>query len=76
MTTIKWFQLGLKLGISPDDLDVIKEDNKNDVDAARLSMLKMWLDECENPSWEEVIQALKDIKQRRLAKKLEGKYCS
>lgn len=38
--------------------------------------MEMWLDDDVEASWEKLVDSLKDIKQNRLAKKLEEKFCS
>lgn len=37
----------------------------------KLALYRVWLDECEDPSWNYIISALKTIKQNRIAVEIE-----
>ena len=53
----KWYELGLQLGLSSGDLDVIKKNRNSDASSAFMEMLKQWL-AGENPSREALAKAL------------------
>ena len=55
---IKWYNLGLELGIHHGELDVIKENEYNRVDQCFKGMLILWLKTL-TPSWEDLVKALK-----------------
>ena len=66
----KWYNLGLGLGISCDDLDAIKKDCKEDTGDCLREVLKIWLSK--NPLKSDLIEALesKTVRGNRLAVEL------
>ncbi len=72
-----WYNIGLVLYMSPGTLDGIhvKGPYKTPMDCLR-EMLKVWLSTSPDPSWEELIAALKDpiVGEPSLARQLEAKY--
>lgn len=72
--TIEWYRLGLQLNLDAFHLDQIQEDAKKNQDRLRL-MFHKWLHVCESPSWQDVVQALKAIGERKLAVALKQKFC-
>ena len=57
---VKWFNLGLALGISVIDLDVIKKDAGQNVDASICAVIKLWLtQEDPRPTWAALVDALR-----------------
>ena len=57
---VKWFNIGLKLGISAGTLNAIKKNNNQDPDDCLTAMLEHWLNNGKpKPSWAELIKALK-----------------
>ena len=52
----KWYNLGLRLGISCDDLDAIKKDCKEDTGDCLREVLKIWLSK--NSLKSDLIEAL------------------
>lgn len=71
----KWYQLGLQLGLSTEELSVINISN-SDVDQAFIKMLEQWL-EGENPSLEALAKALqtKSVNERKLSQIILSKIC-
>ena len=56
----KWYNIGLKLGTSPDTLDAIKASAKENVDDCVTAMIKDWLNNGNPPpTWAAVAEALK-----------------
>ena len=39
----KWYNIGIQLGMTADDLDAIKLENRDETDPCLMKMLKMWL---------------------------------
>ena len=72
--TTEWYRLGLQLDVDSFKLHQIGKDAKENQEHLTL-MFEAWLQVCENPSWQDVVQALKAIGERRLAAKLEQKFC-
>ena len=57
---MKWFNIGLKLGISVGTLNAIKKNNSQDPDDCLTAMLEYWLNNGKpKPSWAAVANALK-----------------
>ena len=68
--------LGLEL--TNDDkrqMNIIKENNKGDVDGALVDTFNHWLAVCEHPTWQAVVTALREIGENNLAGEIERKYC-
>jgi hypothetical protein len=77
---VKWFNIGLKLGISPSTLNAIKKKNSQDPDNCLTDMLEYWLNNGKpKPSWEAVANALKSrmVGYAQLAEQLpqQNTYC-
>ena len=78
-----YYDLGLRLGLSPRTLDVIGEDHTRDVNGCLRGCLKAWLQQADNvkskggPTHYSLIRALKDIELRTIADAIdkEGKTC-
>lgn len=77
--SIKWFNLGLQLGLKERDLKVIEQDHAKDgVEVCLREMLSLWLKMINpHPTWEGLVAALKkpSVLFSRLAKKIEDEYC-
>ena len=72
--TTEWYHLGLQLDVDSFKLRQIQVDARRNQDHLTL-MFETWLRVCENPSWQDVVQALKAIGERRLGTRLEQKFC-
>ena len=73
---IKWDFLGLQLGLNKPDLDKIKEGTSGKIDVvdrAKLEMFDQWLKLGER-NWKQVIEALQNIGEIKLANHLHRKY--
>ena len=55
---VEWYNIGLGLRISPDDLDTIKADQR-DTKPCYMEMLKVWLRTKPHPSWLKLAEALR-----------------
>ena len=73
---IKWYNIGLRLGILAPDLDVIENDG-GDTDSWFRSMLRKWLRTGTHCTWEALIEALRSrsVGETKLAKRLQLKWC-
>ena len=70
---VEWYNIGLGLRISPDDLDTIQKDHR-DTKPCYMEMLKVWLRTKPHPSWSKLAEALKSplVGYEDLADKLES----
>ena len=70
----KWYDIGLELGVSADDLDTIKKANDDPKDCLR-EMLRHWLSK--EPSWEALTAALRNpaVNYPTIASEIEQKFC-
>ena len=67
----KWYQFGCALGVSTDDLDIIKEDEGGS-EVFMISMLEEWQNTHEDSyTWETLQEALRVIGNNALANRLE-----
>ena len=73
---VRWYNLGLQLGVRPETLDRIRARFNDPRDQLR-EMLKIWLTTSDNPSWKALTDALKSpaMGESQLAGGLETKYC-
>ena len=69
--TTKWYRLGQELGISSRDLFSIETYEFED--QPRMVFQK-WLKNCEQPTWGEILDALKAIDEKASVYKLEQKF--
>ena len=74
---VKWYNIGIKLGVEIDRLDVIKEQYDNPSDCLR-ETLKTWLKTYSSPTWSNIVDSLGSsvVGEVRLADDLEHKHCS
>ena len=72
-----WFRFGLELNIDERTLQEIERDpSLQRIQDKRKEVFQRWLDEGEEePSWRTVVKALKTIKEHRLARDIEKKFC-
>ena len=74
-----YYDLGLYLGLLPGTLDVIKENNKGDVNASLRECLKTWLQQADDvksvglPSYYSLIQALRKLGENAVADGIDRK---
>ena len=73
--TAKWYRLGLELKLDEDNLALIEEDHRLDSPGALKKVFRTWLDECEDPTWLAMVNALREVGDRRRAKDIEEKFC-
>ena len=70
----KWHDLGLELLEQEDEekLNEIKKNNPSDVSECCKEMFQLWLRKCTNATWNQLIQALKEVELNNLATTIEG----
>ena len=71
---VKWFDLGIQLDMSTSQLEIIREDHRNQTNACKTAMLVMWQNQTPNASWSTVVEALQRIDMQTLAKNIAEKY--
>ena len=67
----RWDSLGIQLGLSPDELDIIRADSMGVEDCLR-KMLKKWYDRTLDPTWQKIIAALMAMDEVKLARDLQS----
>ena len=70
----KWHDLGLELLEQEDEekLNEIKSNNPSDVGECCKEMFQLWLRKSTNATWNQLIQALKEVDLNNLAATIEG----
>ena len=76
LTTITdWYQLGVYLNLQTHELDKIQQDHAHQGnDRQRLEMLALWLRCTLNASWEDVVSALQQMGENRVAENVRQKH--
>ena len=70
-----WERFALHLpGIDQADIDVIKENSRDDVVDRKMTLYKKWLRVFPSASWSDVIQALEKVKENTIASSLRSKF--
>ena len=67
--------MGLLLTGDENRMNIIKQDHKDDTEAALQAVFYHWLKKCETASWNELVSVLRKMDENALALKLEKKYC-
>lgn len=62
--------MGIQLGLTPDELDIIRA-NCMDVEECLRKVLQRWHDKVTNPTWQEVVTALRAMDEIKIAKEIE-----
>ena len=71
---VDWLHLGLYLGIAPNELYSIEEENRGKVKRCRHAMLMWWLQHGRNLTWNFVVDALQGIRMESLARRVAARY--
>ena len=69
-----WYRLGLTLNLESDDLDIIEEDHRGEKRKQTRKMFQLWLETQPDPSYEQLIKALRKVGDERVANSLCSKY--
>ena len=72
--TTEWYRLGLLLDLDDYNLRKIRIDAR-DCQGHLAMVFETWLKACRNPSWGDIIKAVKGIGENRLGAILEQKFC-
>ena len=70
----EWYDLGLQLGVEDEELDVIKKNNPGNLRACKREMFRKWLRITANPSYQQLVEALKAVGDVKEADQLSKKY--
>lgn len=65
-----WENLGVKLGITMQKLQEIKQQYHDDLEMCKNRLYDMWLRQTTEPSWREIVDALEQIEENNLADKI------
>ena len=71
--TTKSHQLGLQLNVEPESLKIVQANHLNDHNKQCVEVLSLYLEQTPEPSWSEVVAALRKIGQIRCAKNITDK---
>ena len=71
---IRWYDLGLQLGVDDAELKVIERNNPRDLEACRREMFRTWLRITPRPSYQQLVQALVAVREVSEADHLCTKY--
>jgi len=69
-----WYRLGIQLGVTEDDLNVIEQNYPRDAKMQRAKMFGTWLRSDISATYEKLIKALMVVGKLSLAEKLCRKY--
>ena len=72
--TVKWYNLGLQLGIEDTELDMIEQNNLKEIDACKRRMFQAWLRITPSPSYQQLVEALQTVGETSEADCLCKKY--
>ena len=74
-TVIDWFLLGINLGLPEHELSKIRQNYAHQgIDQQRVEMLNLWLRCTPNATWEDVVRALEQMGENRVAENIREKY--
>ena len=69
-----WYLIGVYLKLSAAELDTVEANNPKVV-MRFTRMITRWLKNKTNPSWSDLVRALRKIKEHALADRIAAKYC-
>ena len=72
-TVTDWHQLGIKLGLEMHELEKIERDYRG-IHRQMLQTLKLWLQNTPDASWLNVVSALEEMGENRVAANIRRKY--
>ena len=68
------YKLGLELNIDSRELDVVVANHPNNHTTQLREVFSLYLRQCEEPSWVQVVTALRTIGERKIAKSIMAKF--
>ena len=71
-----FYRLGLKLTDDEEAMNIIDYNHKNDAEAGLKATFNLWKKKCENPTWDKVVAALRNIGENNLAAELQKDFCT
>ena len=75
--TARWYDLGLRLGLSTGTLDAIQATSRHVAADSMRGMLRTWLEEAsEKACWSDIVTALRALRRNDVADKVAKKYCN
>ena len=74
--TTNWYRLGLELTGDEATMNTIEADIALPRIADKTKeMFRVWLKECDEPTWLVVVDALEKIREKRLSREIKVKFC-
>ena len=70
----EWRQLGTQLGLQPDKLREIENENPTDIERRKVEVVDIWRRSTPGASWRHIVTALREIGEMSTAKRVELKY--
>lgn len=67
------YRLGLKLNLDRSDLNVVQRNNRNDYEGELDGVFNLYLQQTEEPSWQQVVNALRAVGENKIAKSIMDK---
>jgi hypothetical protein len=71
-----WENLGVKLGITMQKLQDIKQQHQGDLEMCKNKLYDLWLRQTPDPSWRDVVSALEQVDENSLADKIRRIFMS
>ena len=76
-SVVKWHSLGVKLGLEDHELSTIEQNHRGDNERCKSEVLSRWLRSAKlPPTWKAVVDALQQMGEHAVARKIQAKYCS
>ena len=72
-TVTNWCLLGIYLRLLPHELTRIEQDYRGS-ERQMMQMLNLWLQRTPKASWEDVVSALQEMREKRVAENIRRKY--
>ena len=72
--TAEWYNIGLQLGLEDVELKVIQQNYPKDTEACKREMFSAWLKKTSDPSYQQLVEALRAVGENRKANDLCKKY--
>ena len=72
--TVKWYNLGLQLGVEDAELKPIQHNYPRDSEACTREMFRAWLRTGSSPSYQQLVEALRAVGENREANRLCERY--
>ncbi len=70
-----WQGIGIQLEIPLGELKIIKQECHGKVEECKRELFYKWLSRVRNPTWSQIVEALRQMKLNNIAEKIEEKCC-